>query len=91
MFFRNQKPKVESFEERVAGLKELRFTAGMESVGRCRVTRDGCGAVIEDLGESGVAGANAFVQQPEQFVRLRSSILISPQPRETGGGSQLPG
>src|SRR5580693_508310 len=31
------------------------------------------------------------VYRPEQFARLRSSILISPQPRETGGGSQFPG
>ena len=63
MFFRNQKPKVESFEERVAGLKELRFTAGMESVGRCRVTRDGCGAVIEDLGDGkmGIGKAGVLV------------------------------
>jgi hypothetical protein len=50
MFFRNQKPKVENFEERISGLKELRFTATMESAGRCRVTRNGCGAIIEDLG-----------------------------------------
>jgi hypothetical protein len=63
MFFRNQKPKVESFEERIAGLKELRFTATMESNGRCRVTRDGCGAVIEDLGAGklGIGKAGVLV------------------------------
>jgi len=63
MFFRNQKPKVESFEERIAGLKELRFTATMESGGRCRVTRDGCGAVIEDLGSGkmGIGTAGVLV------------------------------
>jgi hypothetical protein len=27
MFFRNQKAKIESFEERISGLKELGFTA----------------------------------------------------------------
>ena len=63
MFFRNQKPKVESFEERIAGLKELRFTATMESAGRCRVTRDGCGAIIEDLGggKMGIGKAGVLV------------------------------
>ena len=63
MFFRNQKPKVESFEERIAGLKELRFTATMETAGRCRVTRDGCGAVIEDLGagKMGIGKAGVLV------------------------------
>ncbi len=63
MFFRNQKPKVENFEERIAGLKELRFTATMESAGRCRVTRDGCGAVIEDLGggKMGIGKAGVLV------------------------------
>ena len=63
MFFRNQKPKVENFEERIAGLKELRFTATMESAGRCRVTRDGCGAIIEDLGagKMGIGKAGVLV------------------------------
>jgi hypothetical protein len=63
MFFRNQKAKIESFEERISGLKELRFTAAMESTGRCRVTRDGCGAIIEDLGggKMGIGKAGVLV------------------------------
>jgi len=63
MFFRNHKAKVENFEERIAGLKELRFTATMESAGRCRVTRDGCGAIIEDLGggKMGIGKAGVLV------------------------------
>ena len=63
MFFRNQKPKVESFEERIAGLKELRFAATTESSTRSRVTRDGCGAVIEDLGggKMGIGKAGVLV------------------------------
>jgi hypothetical protein len=50
MFFRNEKPNVPSFEERIAGLKGHGFTAQMESAGRCLVKRAGCGAVVEDLG-----------------------------------------
>jgi hypothetical protein len=63
MFFRNQKPKVENFEERIAGLKELGFVPTMESAGRCRVTRGGCGAVIEDLGggKMGIGKAGVLV------------------------------
>ena len=55
MFFRNEKLKVPTFEERVAKLKQFGFTIAFESAGRCRVTRDGCGAVIEDLGGGKVA------------------------------------
>jgi hypothetical protein len=63
MFFRNQKPKVENFEERIADLKDLRFAAAVESAGRCRVTRDGCGAIIEDLGggKMGIGKAGVLV------------------------------
>lgn len=55
MFFRNVAPKVPTFEERIANLKQLGFASAPESGGRCRVTRDGCGAVIEDLGGGKVA------------------------------------
>src|SRR5258708_3660939 len=63
MFFRNAKPKIESFEERIAGLKELGFAAKMQSPGRCLVTRDGCGAIAEDLGDGnmGIAIGKAGV------------------------------
>jgi len=63
MFFRNQKPKVESFEERIAGLKEHGFMPKMEPSTRCLVTRDGCGAVIEDLGDGkmGIGKAGVLV------------------------------
>jgi len=55
MFFRNEKPKLPTFEERIAKLKQFGFLSAAESGGRCRVTRDGCGAVIEDLGGGKVA------------------------------------
>jgi hypothetical protein len=55
MFFRNVKPNVPTFEERIANLKQFGFLSTPESASRCRVTRDGCGAVIEDLGGGKVA------------------------------------
>ena len=63
MFFRNAKPKVESFDERIAGLKELGFAAKTQSPGRCLVTRAGCGAIAEDLGDGkmGIAVGKAGV------------------------------
>src|SRR5258708_37332110 len=63
MFFPNAKPKIESFEERIAGLKELGFAAKMQSPGRCLVTRAGCGAIAEDLGDGkmGIAIGKAGV------------------------------
>ncbi len=55
MFFRNEKLKVPTFEERIANLKQFGFLSAPESASRCRITRDGCGAVIEDLGGGKVA------------------------------------
>ena len=61
MFFRNEKPKVPSFEERIAGLKEFGFASKSESAGRSLVTRGGCAAVVEDLGAGKVAIGKAGV------------------------------
>ncbi|MBZ5635781.1 MAG: hypothetical protein LAO55_21845 [Acidobacteriia bacterium] len=48
MFFRNQKPHQWTFEERVANLKQFRFDVRREGAGAL-VTRDGCGAMVQDL------------------------------------------
>ena len=50
MFFRNQKPKQVTFADRLASLEQAGFTTQMESGGHCRVTRNGCGTVVADLG-----------------------------------------
>ena len=47
MFFRNQKPHEWTFDERLANLKQFRFEVGRQS-GGALVTRDGCGAMVED-------------------------------------------
>ena len=61
MFFRNEKPKVPSFAERIAGLKEFGFASKSESAGRSLVMRGGCAAVVEDLGAGKVAIGKAGV------------------------------
>jgi hypothetical protein len=55
MFFRNEKPKVPSFEQRIASLKDLGFAAKPESAGRSLVFRKPCAAIVEDLGGGKVA------------------------------------
>src|SRR5271155_3026138 len=61
MFFRRPAPHQFSFDERVQNLKPYKFEVHPEGPGRVRVTRDGCGAVVEDasggevkVGRSGV-------------------------------------
>lgn len=64
MFFRREKPHTPTFEERIAGLKQFRFETARESGNRVRVTRDGCGAIVEEvdggvkIGKAGVLIGN---------------------------------
>lgn len=50
MFFRRVTPHQLTFDERIGQLKALKFETTPESAGRVRVTRGGCGAIVEDLG-----------------------------------------
>jgi hypothetical protein len=49
MFFRNQKPHEWTFAERLANLKQYHFDVQLQAAGAL-VTRDGCGAMVQDLG-----------------------------------------
>jgi hypothetical protein len=49
MFFKNQKPHEWTFAERLANLKQFRFEFQSQASGAL-VTRDGCGAMVQDLG-----------------------------------------
>jgi hypothetical protein len=53
MFFRNQKPHEWTFEERLGNLKQLDFELQRQGAGAL-VTRDGCGAIVQDLGSGKV-------------------------------------
>ena len=61
MFFRNRTPKVPTLDERVAGLKEFGFSSQRESDGKFRVARQGCAAIVEDLGNGKVEIGKAGV------------------------------
>jgi len=71
MFFRNQKPHEWTFEERLANLKQFRFDVGRQS-GGALVTRDGCGAMVEDLGGGNVKVGKAGVLIGEEIASLVS-------------------
>ena len=85
MFFRNQKAKVENFEERIAGLKELRFTATMESAGRCRVT-------LRFSGRESAATPSSRGPGPSGAARGDQRQPVTEDPRRwTGEGGIPPG
>jgi hypothetical protein len=49
MFFRNHKPHEWTFEEHLADLAKFRFEVKRQTTGAL-ITRDGCGALLADLG-----------------------------------------
>ena len=61
MFFRHEKPHQSTFDERIDGLSKLGFSAARESAARAKVTRNGCGAIVEDLGNGNVKLGKAGV------------------------------
>src|SRR4051794_37588132 len=54
MFFRREKPHQTSFEERLTKLKEFKFSATREAGSTARVTRDGYGAILEEVADGKV-------------------------------------
>lgn len=72
MFFRNQKTKPVTFEDRIASLQQLGFTTKIEAGGHCRVTRDGCASVIADLG-----GGKVGIGKPGVLLGGEIAALVS--------------
>ena len=86
MFFRRVLPHQFTFQEHIAKLKELKFEIKPESAARVRVTRGGCAAIVEDLGEGKVAIGKAGVLIGEEIAMLVSRgyqmFLLTPSGRE---------
>jgi hypothetical protein len=86
MFFRRATPHEITFEERIANLKSLKFEAAPERAGSVRVTRGGCGAVIDDLGGGRVKIGKAGVLIGDEIGMLVSRgyqmFLRTPSGRE---------
>jgi hypothetical protein len=75
MFFRNQKPHQWTFDERLGNLKQFGFVVeqGVARQGAgALVTRDGSGAVIDDLGEGQVKVGKAGVLVGAEIANLVS-------------------
>ncbi len=61
MFFKRPASHQPTFDERISNLKDFKFEAKRESASRVRVTRGGCGAIVEDAGSGAVRIGKAGV------------------------------
>jgi hypothetical protein len=88
MFFRREVPHVSSFDEHLANLKKLGFSSSAEPSGGTRVSRQGFGAVIKDMGNGKVDVAKAGVLVAHEIAHLVNGgyqmFLATPS------GKQLP-
>ena len=71
MFFRNQKPHQWTFEERLANLKQFGIDVQRQGAGAL-VTREGCGAMVEDRNEGQVKVGKAGVLVGGEIANLVS-------------------
>jgi hypothetical protein len=86
MFFRREKPKQLTFEDRVANLKQFGFESVRLPDGSVKVTRGGCGAIVEDAGGGKVKIGKAGVLIGDEIAMLVSGgyqmFLRTPSGRE---------
>jgi hypothetical protein len=73
MFFRREKPKQFTFEDRIANLKQFGFESVRLPDGTVKVTRDGCGAIVEDAGGGKVKIGKAGVLMGDEIAMLVSA------------------
>jgi hypothetical protein len=88
MFFRNNKAHQSTFEERIANLKQFGFQSLVLSPGKARVTRDGCAAVVETIGDGKVKIGKAGILMGEEIgelVNLGYQMIV-----RTPSGLELP-
>jgi len=86
MFFRRTTPHTPTFDDRLANLKELKFETKRENSARALVTREGCGAIVEDAGNGAVKVGKAGVLVGQEIALLVSRgyqmFLRTPSGRE---------
>lgn len=61
MFFRHEKQRDPTFEERLSALTQHGFSVVREGAGGARVTRGQCGAIVQDQGDGKVGLGKAGV------------------------------
>jgi hypothetical protein len=88
MFFRHEKVHQSTFEERIANLKQFGFESARKSSDSARVTRDGCAALIENLGggKADIGKAGILVgEEIGELVNLGYQMIV-----RTPSGVELP-
>jgi hypothetical protein len=88
MFLRRDKVHQSTFEDRIANLKQYGFQSLVQSSGKARVTRDGCGAIVENLGDGKVKIGKAGIlvgDEIGELVNLGYQMII-----RTPSGVELP-
>ena len=70
MFFRREKPRQWSFEDRLNQLKQFGFDAARDGSGNAIAQRNGCGAVLEDAGGGQVKIGKAGVIVSNEIAHL---------------------
>ena len=88
MFFRRDKVQQQTFEDRLANLKQFGFQTVRQSSGAARVIREGCGAMVESIGDGKVKIGKAGVLVGEEIgelVNLGYQMII-----RTPSGEELP-
>jgi hypothetical protein len=71
MFFRREKAREWSFDDRLANLKQFGFETVKESGNKARATRRGCGAILEDLG-----GGNVGISKVGILIKDEIGMLV---------------
>jgi hypothetical protein len=72
MFFRNQKPQVDTFDDHLSKLKQAGFEIQRQTPDRARAIRGGNGAIVEDAGGGKVKLGKAGVLVNDEIALLIS-------------------
>jgi hypothetical protein len=70
MFFRREKPKALTFDDRLENLRQLGFSVSADSAGGRRVSKYGCAAVLKQGGESSVEVGKAGIVAGTEIATL---------------------
>jgi hypothetical protein len=78
MFFRRATPHQFTFEERLQNLKAAGFDVRSEGPGKARVTRGGCGAILEDEGSAkGASPGDVKIGKAGVLIGDEIGLLVS--------------
>lgn len=61
MFFRRERPRVITFDDRIAELRKQGFSADSIGAGKVRVSRNGCAAIVSSCAAGAEIGVNGIL------------------------------